>query len=71
MVILWLCLKYRCARVQNNSYGMEISEFHLGYIEPFYECSNLLIMYTLTLLKSFGFFMTDSWTQNILSLQFL
>jgi hypothetical protein len=28
-------------------------------------------MYTLTLLKSFGFFMIASWTQNILSLQLL
>jgi hypothetical protein len=27
-------------------------------------------MYTLTLLKSFGFFMTGSWAQNILLMQF-
>jgi hypothetical protein len=29
------------------------------------------IIYTLTLLKLFGFFITGLWTQNILSLQFL
>jgi hypothetical protein len=41
MFTVWLRLKYRHTQVQNYSYGMEISEFDLGYIELFDDCSNL------------------------------
>jgi hypothetical protein len=41
MVIVWLCPKFSCICAQIYSYGTEIVEFDLGYIELFDECSNL------------------------------
>jgi hypothetical protein len=71
MVSIWLCPKYWYIRVQNYSCASKIIKFDLSCLELCVECSNLWRMYTLTLLKLFGFFMIGLWTQNILPLQFL